>query len=139
MLGGAPNSVEHAQTIFDAVKSRACTSNPMTASQSDTRRDYIGRMKTALFALLVATTASAQSIDSMIDHELPSLLATYKTMHQTPELSCQEDKTSARVAARLRELGYTVADHVGEYIRQAFFATHDVRVGEHDVVFSEGG
>ena len=87
----------------------------MTASHSDTRRDYIGRMKRTLLALLLATGASAQTLDSMIDRELPSLVATYKEMHQSPELSCQEDKTSARLAARLRDLGYTVTDHIGKY------------------------
>lgn len=68
-----------------------------------------------VLALLVAASASAQSLDSMIDRELPSLLETYKAMHQTPELSCHEEKSSARIAARLRELGYTVTDHVGKY------------------------
>ena len=74
-------------------------------------------MKAALLALAVAlaTSASAQSLDSMIDRELPSLVNTYKTMHAAPELSTQEEKTSARLAARLRELGYAVTDHVGQY------------------------
>ena len=73
-------------------------------------------MKTlsALFLLLVSPIFG-QSLDSMIDREVPSLLTTYKTLHATPELSCQEEKTSAVVAARLRELGYTVADHIGKY------------------------
>lgn len=72
-------------------------------------------MKTTLLALLIAASASAQSLDSMIDRELPSLVATYKTMHGSPELSCLEEKSAARVAARLRELGYQVTDHVGTY------------------------
>jgi hippurate hydrolase len=72
-------------------------------------------MKTTLFALLIAASASAQSLDAMLDRELPSLLETYKTMHASPELSMKEEKSSARLAARLRELGYTVTDHVGKY------------------------
>jgi len=72
-------------------------------------------MKPLAFVLLVAATAAGQSIDSMIDRELPSLIETYKTLHTSPELSMQEEKTSATVAARLRALGYTVADHVGDY------------------------
>src|SRR2546425_1940186 len=73
-------------------------------------------MKTlsGLFLLLVSPIFG-QSLDSMIDREVPSLLTTYKTLHAAPELSCQEEKTSATVAARLRELGYTVADHIGKY------------------------
>ena len=72
-------------------------------------------MKSFIGVLLIATAALGQSIDAMIDRELPALITTYKTLHQAPELSMQEEKTSAAVAARLRELGYTVADHVGNY------------------------
>jgi amidohydrolase len=61
------------------------------------------------------TPLSAQTLDERIDRELPSLLTTYKTLHAAPELSMQEAKTSALVASRLRELGYEVADHVGNY------------------------
>jgi hippurate hydrolase len=87
----------------------------MTGSHADTTRDYIGRMKTTLLALLLALPASAQSIDALIDRELPALVATYKTMHSSPELSMKEEKSSARLAARLRELGYTVTERVGKY------------------------
>ena len=52
--------------------------------------------------------ASAQS-------QLPALTATYKHLHQTPELSRHEEKTSAFVAGELRKLGYTVTEHVGKY------------------------
>ena len=73
-------------------------------------------MKTlSVLFLLLVSPIFGQSLDSMIDREVPSLLTTYKTFHATPELSCQEEKTSAVVAARLRELGYTVADHIGKY------------------------
>src|SRR5438105_2810676 len=40
VLGGAPNRVVQEQKIFVAVKRRACTSRPMTASHSDTSVDY---------------------------------------------------------------------------------------------------
>src|SRR5216683_1249519 len=72
-------------------------------------------MKSFIGVLLIATAALGQSIDAMIDRELPALITTYKILHQAPELSMQEEKTSAAVAARLRELGYTVADHIGNY------------------------
>ena len=65
--------------------------------------------------LFIATAALGQSIDPMIDRQMPALLETYKTLHASPELSMQEEKTSARISARLRELGYTVADHIGNY------------------------
>ncbi len=72
-------------------------------------------MKSALLMFLFATSALAQSLDSMIDRELPSLVGTYKMLHASPELSMQEEKTSAFIATRLRELGYNVADHIGNY------------------------
>jgi amidohydrolase len=68
-----------------------------------------------LLAFLVASAASAQSIDSIVDRELPSLVETYKAFHETPELSLHEEKTSATLASKLRELGYTVTEHVGGY------------------------
>ena len=72
-------------------------------------------MKSFIVALFVATSAFAQSIDSMIDREMPALLDTYKAFHAAPELSKHEEKTSAAVADRLRALGYTVTDHIGKY------------------------
>ncbi len=47
--------------------------------------------------------------------QLPSLLATYKTLHAHPELSHFEAGTSATLADALRQSGYTVTDHVGLY------------------------
>ncbi len=72
-------------------------------------------MRAILITLFAATSALAQSLDSIIDRELPSLIATYKTLHAAPELSKQEGKTSALVASRLRDLGYMVTERVGKY------------------------
>lgn len=46
---------------------------------------------------------------------MPALEKTYLMLHQQPELSRQEVKTSAMIADSLRKLGYAVADHVGRY------------------------
>jgi len=51
----------------------------------------------------------------LVDQELPSLVATYKSIHAAPELSHHEEKTSALLAERLRSVGYEVTDHVGKY------------------------
>ena len=72
-------------------------------------------MKSVLLSLLVASSAFAQSIDSMIDRELPSLVETYKSFHEAPELSLHEEKTSGTLASKLRALGYDVTDRVGGY------------------------
>jgi hippurate hydrolase len=58
---------------------------------------------------------NAQTLSDRIDREIPSLMNTYKGLHAAPELSMQEQKTSATVAGRLRELGYDVTEHVGKY------------------------
>ena len=65
--------------------------------------------------LLAVSSAFAQSVDPMIDREMPSLLATYKQLHAAPELSMNEKNTSALLAARLREFGYEVTYPVGRY------------------------
>jgi hippurate hydrolase len=69
-----------------------------------------------LLTLLIASTALGQSLDQMIDREIPSLVTTYKQLHAAPELSMQEKNTSALVASRLRELGYEVSYPVGQYL-----------------------
>jgi amidohydrolase len=64
----------------------------------------------------VGTSAYAQqSLDSMLDRDIASLVATYKTLHAAPELSHHEEKTATFFATQLRALGYTVTEHVGKY------------------------
>jgi len=74
-------------------------------------------MKRLVLPLLLAAAPlfAQQTLDQMIDAEMSSLVATYKQLHAAPELSMQEAKTSAFVAAQLRSLGYTVAEKVGKY------------------------
>lgn len=69
------------------------------------------------FCLLVIPVSSRaqQSLDTMIDSNIVSLVATYKTLHAAPELSHHEEKTSAFFANQLRSLGYTVTERVGKY------------------------
>src|SRR3984893_6790223 len=69
-----------------------------------------------LLSIFVATPATAQqSLDSLLDREIASLVSTYKMLHAAPELSHHEEKTSAFFAAQLRALGYTVTERVGKY------------------------
>jgi amidohydrolase len=48
-----------------------------------------------------------------VDAVYPSAHALYVELHQHPELSGHEVQTAARLAARLRALGYEVTEHVG--------------------------
>src|SRR5712692_7751910 len=43
----------------------------------------------------------------------PDAKALYLDIHQTPELSSHEVQTAAKLAGRLRGLGYEVTEHVG--------------------------
>jgi hippurate hydrolase len=71
-----------------------------------------------LLACLFATSAGAQqSIDSLIDREIGSLVSTYKMLHAAPELSHHEEKTSVFFASQLRAMGYTVTERVGKFDR----------------------
>jgi amidohydrolase len=68
--------------------------------------------------LAFSGTAVAQNspgLDASVQTQLPSLTETYKHLHRNPELSHQEEKTSAYLAEALRKAGYTVTEHVGKY------------------------
>jgi hippurate hydrolase len=77
-------------------------------------------VRTAILSLAAALCISAplfaqSDLDQRINKEADSLLATYKHLHENPELSTQEKETSALIAAELRKLGYEVTDHFGQY------------------------
>ncbi|HEX6190584.1 MAG TPA: amidohydrolase [Pyrinomonadaceae bacterium] len=74
-----------------------------------------------LLSSLGASSISAQqSLDALVERELPQLVSTYKMLHAAPELSHYEVKTSAFVAEQLRSFGYTVTERVGKYDRPQF-------------------
>ncbi len=55
----------------------------------------------------------AAAVRKVIDAEYQSLDALYKHLHSHPELSLQEQQTSARMAKELRALGFDVTEKVG--------------------------
>src|SRR5207247_1061704 len=64
----------------------------------------------------IALTSFAQQTPQQIaDAELPSLLTNYKTIHTHPELSTQEQRTSALLAKELKAVGCEVTENVGKY------------------------
>src|SRR5690349_19410955 len=63
----------------------------------------------------ISTAAQQTSLDALIARDLASLLSTYKSLHQAPELSHREEKTSVFVAGELRKLGFTVTERIGKY------------------------
>jgi amidohydrolase len=62
-----------------------------------------------------AGSASPASPLPGLDAVYPSLDSLYLDLHRNPELSSHEEKTSAKLAARLRALGFEVTEHVGGY------------------------
>ena len=64
--------------------------------------------------LIVAQTAAwAQNVPALVAKQLPELVTTYQGLHQRPELSHFEAKTSAWLAGEFRNAGYTVTEHIG--------------------------
>ena len=72
-----------------------------------------------LIVSLLSQAASAQdtsdraAIGAQLDPRYPALFELYKHLHANPELSLQEEKTSARVAEELKRAGYAVTPNVG--------------------------
>jgi len=75
-----------------------------------------------LWAALMSSAlqpASAQAPDraavaAAVKSDLPDLLALYREFHANPELSMQETRTAARLAAEARRLGFDVTEGVGK-------------------------
>jgi hippurate hydrolase len=67
-----------------------------------------------LLLAMAATPASADPLRDAVAKDMPSLLALYKDLHANPELSMQEVKSSARLAAEAKKLGFEVTTGVGK-------------------------
>ncbi len=76
------------------------------------------RASTAVMAILFASASPALASPADpplagLDALYPSLDALYQDLHRTPELSLHEEKTAAKLAAKLRALGFDVTEKVG--------------------------
>jgi len=83
-----------------------------TADQTHLRRSLVSRYLPRMHALLLlalAATPDPKDLDALY----PSLDALYRDLHQSPELSRKEEKTAAKLAARLKALGVSVTAKVG--------------------------
>ncbi len=68
----------------------------------------------ALLAAVLAAPAHADQLSDAVRKDMPSLLALYRDLHANPELSMQEVKTSAKLAAEAKKLGFQVTTGVGK-------------------------
>ena len=65
-------------------------------------------------ALMASTTAPAAALSDAIRGDMPQLMTLYRDLHANPELSMQEVRTPAKLAAEMRQLGFTVTEKVGK-------------------------
>jgi amidohydrolase len=96
---------------------------------SSARSDYIygqttDSMNYRLLFLLLLTTAPTllaqtpqqiKAVQEFTQRTYPTLDKLYKELHQYPELSMQEEKTAARMAAELKALGFTIKEKMGAH------------------------
>lgn len=75
-------------------------------------------MKHTLLALLASSIlvqpAAAATLNEAIRSDMPQLMTLYRDLHANPELSMQEVRTPAKLAAEMRKLGFTVTEKVGK-------------------------
>ena len=55
----------------------------------------------------------AETVSALVSREIPDLLRLYERLHANPELSFQEERTSATIAEELSRLGFGVTRNVG--------------------------
>src|ERR1700738_466390 len=68
----------------------------------------------ALFAVLTASAAAqGPELSKEVESVYPQAHALYLDLHENPELSSHETQTAAKLASRLRNLGYDITEHVG--------------------------
>jgi len=67
----------------------------------------------AAVSMLASVPVQADSLKDAIAADMPSLMDIYRDLHSNPELSGEEVRTAAKLAAEARRLGYTVTEKVG--------------------------
>ena len=68
----------------------------------------------ALAAMLFPAELSAATIADGVKADMPALMTLYRDLHANPELSMQEVRSPAKLAAEARKLGFTVTEKVGK-------------------------
>jgi amidohydrolase len=68
----------------------------------------------AIAAMTLPFAASAATLREAVSADMPALMEVYRDLHSHPELSMQEERTPAKLAAEMKKLGFTVTEKVGE-------------------------
>jgi len=74
------------------------------------RRKILAAM---LLASAMLSPAAAQDLNQAIGRDMPNLMEIYRDLHANPELSMQETRSAALMAAEARRAGFTVTTGVG--------------------------
>jgi amidohydrolase len=67
-----------------------------------------------LAASIMAAPSHAATLNEAIRADMPQLMALYRDLHANPELSMQEVRSPAKLAAEMRKLGFAVTEKVGK-------------------------
>ena len=67
----------------------------------------------AALAMAAPAALSAQDLRAGVAEDMPGLMELYRDLHANPELSFEEHKTAAKLAKRMRDLGFEVTEGVG--------------------------
>ena len=78
----------------------------------------------AIAAMTLPTAANAAALSDAIRADMPQLMTLYRDLHANPELSMQEVRTPAKLAAEMRKLGFKVTEKVG---KTGVVAVHEER------------
>ncbi|NVD43684.1 amidohydrolase [Qipengyuania atrilutea] len=73
-----------------------------------------GLLAGAALALALGSPAAADELGDAVASDMPELMKLYRDLHANPELSMQEFETSAKLAKRMRALGFEVTEKVGK-------------------------
>jgi hippurate hydrolase len=67
-----------------------------------------------VFAMMLSSAAPAATVAEGVAADMPQLMALYRDLHANPELSMQEVRSPAKLAAEMRKLGFDVTEKVGK-------------------------
>jgi amidohydrolase len=68
----------------------------------------------AVAAMTMPTAAISATLTEAVRADMPKLLELYRDLHANPELSMQEVRTPAKLAAEMRKLGFKATEKVGK-------------------------
>ncbi len=68
----------------------------------------------ALSLTMMTAPAAADPLADQVRQDMPSLMAIYRDLHSNPELSMQETRSAAKMAAEAKKLGFDVTTGVGK-------------------------